>query len=126
MIKQSNPLKTAGPWKAVPFRAEFRRTGQNGLGSRYYHSGELTPYSIEDLLNAIRSEARSSFETLQLTLELRGAVGRPQFEELARRFSSLGLPEVQVLITAPGHAPLSFPLTPDAIGPDAVLPPRKY
>ena len=126
MVKQRNPLMTPGPYAAVPFRAEFRRTSKQGQGSRYYHSGELTPYSIEDLVDAIRSEARSSFETLQLTLELRGTVSRHQFEELARRFSSLGLPEVQVLITAPGHDPLTVSHHPGSDSPGSTLAPRKY
>jgi hypothetical protein len=74
-----------------------------GRASSYYDGGDFTPYCVESLLEMLRAETRAPYQSLGLTLEIRGDCSASTLRELAERFATIHAPRVQIRICAPGH-----------------------
>jgi hypothetical protein len=90
------------------YRAEVRTREEAGRGGNLhlYDGGDVSPYCIESLLELLRSEARLTHRTLDLTFELLGQCSAVSMREVAARFAAASITGLSVTVRANGHAPL--------------------
>ncbi len=90
------------PAGITTYRAELCRKTTPGHASKYYDGGDFSPYCMESLIDLLRFEAQAPYESMGLTLELRGRCSAATLRELARRFGEIEAPNIRVNIRAAG------------------------
>jgi hypothetical protein len=88
------------------YRAEILRRDLGGHVSTYYNGGELSPYCIESLIELLRGEAHTPYQSLELSLEFRGKCSPALLRDVAKRFASVQTPRLQISIRAAGQQPV--------------------
>ena len=71
----------------------------------YYDGGDLSPYSIESLLDLLRAESRQPYSWLEVDVEINGPCPAAVLRDLTLRFSALSMLGLKVRVRAEGHAP---------------------
>ena len=82
------------------------RRDATGHTSSYYDGGDFSPYCIESLVELLRGETHTAYQSLNLTLEIKGSCGNATVREIARRFSTIHAPKIRVRICARGQQPV--------------------
>jgi hypothetical protein len=96
----------AEPSGAPTYRAEVLRRDLGGHVSTYYNGGELSPYCIESLIELLRGETHTPYQSVELSLEFRGKCSPTVLRDVAKRFASVQIPRVQISIRAAGQPPV--------------------
>ena len=89
----------------IRYRSAVTRHHESGPAHSYYDGGDLSPYSIESLLDLLRAESRQPYSCLEVNLEINGPCNAALLRDLTLRFSALSMLGLKVRIRAEGHAP---------------------
>ena len=87
-------------------RSRTCRRDSSGNSWSYYDGGDFSPYSVESLVELLRSETRTPYRSLDLTFEIRGKCTVNTVKEVAKRFAVIHAPKVQVRVCSAGLRPV--------------------
>lgn len=98
----------AGPYGHLCDRTRYRsavtRHNESQPSHTYYDGGDLSPYSIDSLIDLLRAESRLPYLSLDVELEIAGPCSAAALREVELRFSELSLRGLNLRIRAEGHA----------------------
>jgi hypothetical protein len=97
------PVLSATQSASLTYRAEIVRRDPRGRSSVYYDGGELSPYGVDSLVDALRAEIHTAHDQVDVSIELKGTCSSTTVRELARRVGALSEPHLHVRISAPGY-----------------------
>jgi len=101
-LRQLHPL--GAPPDRIRYRGAITRHNEPEPPHTYYDGGDLSPYSIDSLLDLLRAEARLPYVTLDVDLEIAGPCSPAALREVELRFAELALRGLNLRIRAEGHA----------------------
>ncbi len=108
MERRTATRVSAGSPESLSYKAEVFRRDLGGHVSTYYNGGEFSPYCVESLVELLRGEAHTPYQSLELVFEFRGKCNASTVREVAKRFAAVHAPRLQVKICATGQHPVVF------------------
>ena len=92
---------------ATAYKAAVTVVAESGSRSTFYDAGDFSPYSLESLVETLRSKARTRHRSVELTLEIGAPCSANTLAELRRRFRTIEEQDVTVRIISGAAAPLA-------------------
>ena len=89
------------------YKAAVTVIAESGSRSTFYDAGDFSPYSLESLVETLRSKSRTRYRSVELTLEIGAPCSAKTLAELRRRFRTIEKQDVTVRIIAAPATPLA-------------------